>query len=114
VSYVYRHVDIIRVLDGDTVELDIDLGNKTRWRDKFRLMGIDTPERGQAGHKEATVHLIDLLGNTLSHIETHKPDKYGRWLVDLYITTKQGGTLHVNKLMVLDGHAKEYFGGKKE
>ena len=112
-SYIYRHVDIIRVVDGDTVDLEIDLGNHTRWRTRFRLMGIDTPERGKPGYREATIHLIDLLGNVIDHVETHKPDKYGRWLIDIYIPTNQGGTLHVNKLMALDGHAKEYFGGKK-
>ena len=112
-SYVYRHADVVRTLDGDTVELDIDLGNKTRWRDTFRLNGIDTPERGQPGHREATIRLIDLLSNGLARVETHKPDKYGRWLVDLYIATQQGGELHVNRLLIVDGFAKEYFGGKK-
>jgi micrococcal nuclease len=112
-SYIYRHVNIVRVIDGDTVVLDIDLGNKIRWRDSFRLNGIDTPERGQPGHKEATIHLIDLLGNTLSRVETHKPDKYGRWLVDLYIHVGQGGDVHVNQLMIVGGHAKPYFGGTK-
>jgi micrococcal nuclease len=113
VSYIYRHVEIIRVLDGDSVMLEIDLGNKVKWRDNFRLMGIDTPERGQPGHREATIRLVDLLASGLSHIETHKPDKFGRWLADLYISTMQGGELHVNRLMVVDGFAKEYFGGKK-
>jgi micrococcal nuclease len=113
-SYVYKHAQIIRVIDGDTVELEIDLGNHTRWRDHFRLYGIDTPERGQPGHKEATVHLTNLLWNSIDHVETYKPDKYGRWLVDLHIAANQGGSLLVNKLMVLDGHAKEYFGGTKE
>lgn len=113
-SFIYHNVQVLRVVDGDTVELLIDMGNKIRWQDTFRLMGIDTPERGQSGHKEATIRLIDLLANGLSHIETHKPDKYGRWLVDLYISTMQGGELHVNTLMVIDGYAKAYFGGKKE
>lgn len=110
--YEYRHVVIERVIDGDTVALEIDLGNKIHWRDSFRLMGIDTPERGQPGYVEACNYLKRLLLMPLSHVETHKPDKFGRWLVDLYLDT-DGGVLHANKLMVVEGHAKEYFGGKK-
>lgn len=48
----------------------------------------------------------------LSHVQTHKPDKFGRWLVDLWVDI-DGGTLHVNRMMATDGHAKEYFGGRK-
>jgi len=113
VSYVYHHVDIVRVIDGDSVVLDVDMGNKMRWQDNFRLMGIDAPERGQDGHREATVHLIDLLGTTLSHIETHKADKFGRWLVTLYVPGQHCGEINVNERMVSDGHAKPYFGGRK-
>lgn len=111
-SYIYRHVLIERIIDGDTVALEIDLGNKIKWRDTFRLMGIDTPERGQPGYLEATEHLRRLLLLPLSRIETHKPDKFGRWLVDLYLDT-DGGDLHVNRLMIVDGHSREYFGGAK-
>lgn len=112
-SYVYHHVEIIRVIDGDSAVLEIDLGNKVKWRDNFRLNGIDAPERGQPGHREAMLHLINLLGTELSRVETHKPDKYGRWLVDLYVPGARGGELHANALMVADGHAREYFGGAK-
>ena len=113
-SYVYHHVEIIRVIDGDSVVLEIDLGNKVKWRDNFRLKGIDTPERGQPGHREAMLHLINLLGTELSRVETHKPDKYGRWLVDLYVPAERSGDLHINSLMLADGFAKPYSGGKKE
>lgn len=111
-SFIYHHVSLERVIDGDTVALEIDLGNKIKWRDTFRLAGIDTPERGQPGWAEASQHLRRLLLLPLVRIETHKPDKYGRWLVDLHVDT-DGGDLHVNRLMVVDGHAKEYFGGAK-
>lgn len=111
-SFVYCHVAVERIIDGDTVALEIDLGNKIKWRDTFRLMGIDTPERGQPGYVDACIHLRRLLLLPLARIETHKPDKYGRWLVDLYLDT-DGGELHANRLMVVDGHAREYFGGAK-
>lgn len=112
-SYQYRHVRVERIIDGDTVALEIDLGNKIMWRDHFRLNGIDTPERGQDGHIEASNYLKRLLLLPLARVETHKPDKFGRWLADLYLDADTGGELHANRLMVIEGHAKEYFGGKK-
>jgi micrococcal nuclease len=112
-SYVYRHVTVERVIDGDTVCMVVDLGNKITWRENFRLMGIDTPERGQDGYVEATDYLKRLLLLPLARIETHKPDKFGRWLADIYLDADNGGELHVNRLMVVEGHAVEYFGGKK-
>lgn len=112
-SYVYRHAKVTRIVDGDTVELEIDLGNNIRWQDNFRLFGIDTPEKRQPGYQEAISYLNNLLSVPLTRVETHKPDKFGRWLVDIYIPTDQGGELHINTLMIVNGYAKEYFGGKK-
>ena len=111
-SYQYRHVTVERIIDGDTACMVVDMGNKITWRENFRLMGIDTPERGQPGYGEASAHLANLVSGGLARIETFKPDKYGRWLADLYIHTS-GGELLVNKLMILDGHAREYHGGAK-
>jgi micrococcal nuclease len=110
--YVYRHAKVERVIDGDSILMTIDLGNKVTWRDNFRLMGIDTPERGQPGYIEASQFLATTLENNLSRVETHKADKFGRWLVDLYIGV-DGGELHVNTLMLVEKHAVPYHGGKK-
>ena len=112
-SYIYQHVDVVRVIDGDTVGLAVDMGNKIIWTENFRLNGIDTPERGAPGFSEAKAFLEELLAATpLVRVETFKPDKYGRWLADLYIGADHGA-MQVNRLMILQGHAKEYFGGKK-
>lgn len=111
-SYVYQHVKVLRVIDGDTVELSVDLGAHIVWRDSFRLAGIDTPERGQPMYHEATEYLSKLLLVGLSKIETIRPDKYGRYLVRLWIPVS-GGDLCVNDVMVTEGFAKEYWGGAK-
>lgn len=111
-SYVYRHVKVIRVIDGDTVALSVDMGNKITWTENFRLNGIDTPERNQPGYNDATTFLIQLLKDGVSRIETFKPDKFGRWLVDIYAPVS-GGELLVNSKMIEQGHAKPYFGGTK-
>lgn len=111
-TYQYHHAEVIRVIDGDTVELAIDLGNSIRWKGNFRLFGIDTPERGRPGFHEATAYLASLLASGLARVETHKPDKYGRWLVDLYVWVDHG-ELYVNRMMVVEGHAVEYSGGAR-
>ena len=111
-SYIYQHVKSVRVIDGDTVELAIDLGNRVTWQENFRLNGIDTPERGQPGFHAATDALFAFLQNGIARVETFKPDKYGRWLVDIYIPV-DGGELLVNKTMVVVGYAVSYDGGKK-
>jgi len=111
-TYEYRHVGVVHVVDGDTVKLIVDMGNKIRWTENFRLFGIDTPERGQVNHDEATDYLNKLLSNGVTRIVTYKPDKYGRWLVDIWVAI-DGGELHANHAMVVEGFAKEYFGGKK-
>jgi micrococcal nuclease len=111
-SYIYQHVSIERVVDGDTVAMTVDLGNKITWRENFRLMGIDTPERGQPGYVEASSRLTELIALGVSRIETFKPDKYGRWLADIWVAADHGELL-INHLMVVEGHARAYFGGKK-
>lgn len=112
-SYQYQHATVERVIDGDSVILEIDLGNKITWRENFRLMGIDSPERGAPGYIEAGDYLKRLLLMPLARVETHKPDKFGRWLVDLYLDADSGGELHANRLMIVEGHALEYHGGKR-
>lgn len=112
-TFRYYNVKVNRVVDGDTVHLDIDMGNNTHWTDTFRLYGIDTPERGKAGYNEATNYLKSCC-EKLSFIETYKQDKYGRWLVDLYMDTESSGIQNINKSMISLNLAKPYFGGTKE
>ncbi len=108
----YDHIELARVIDGDTLELDIDMGNNIRWLAKFRLYGIDTPEMhgttAQAG-QAARAALTEILAvSGIDYIETHKPDKYGRWLA----TVVCGGK-NLSGEMVARGLAKQYFGGRK-
>jgi micrococcal nuclease len=94
-----------RVIDGDTVEAIVDLGFGVRRKDKFRLYGIDTPERGHSGWLEATERLKELIVNTqMLCVQTikDKSDKYGRYLAIL-IDGSTGRSL--NDVMVAEGHA---------
>ena len=111
-SYIYRHVTVVKIIDGDTVSLSVDMGNKITWKENFRLQGVDTPERGQPRYAEAIEFLTEMLNLGISKIETYKPDKYGRWLADIYVPVT-GGEQLVNAQLVTAGLAKAYFGGKK-
>ena len=99
-----------RVVDGDTVDLTVDYGFRTYASNRFRLYGIDTPERGQPRWADATAHLAALMpvGSQVV-IRSYKPtlhpksDSFGRWLVDIY-----AGEIHVNKAMLDSGLAVVY------
>ena len=85
--YTYR-AKLIRCVDGDTADIDIDLGFHLTARIRGRLLGVDTPERGKPDYKKATAMLENLIllqvdkeGYFIVH--TEKTGKYGRWLVDI-------------------------------
>ena len=112
-----RRARIVRLVDGDTVDVDIDLGMAITTRQRLRLFGINTPEvRGpnkQAGY-DATSHLAGLLvefacddGEWDIVVKTHrdKKGKYGRYLADLIGEDQDGNPTNLNERMVTDGHA---------
>jgi micrococcal nuclease len=105
-----------RVVDGDTVWLDVDLGFGIHTNSDFRLYGINTPEvigatRTAGLASKAELERLLTLGSL--RIETHKADesdKYGRWLANLYVKQKDGTELNINDLLVKGSFAKPYFG----
>lgn len=106
--YRYR-VSLDRVVDGDTVDLWVDLGFRARMKVRFRLADIDAPEmRGethQAGieSKNRLRSLIIAAGDGLT-VATEKTGKWGRWLATLY--DADGNSL--NQRMIDEGHAQPY------
>lgn len=109
-DYNYQAI-ILRWVDGDTVDLKIDLGFHMTVTDRFRLAGIDTPERGKPGYFEAIerVNKIAPVGSTVE-VETFKPvqDKYGRYLAHLYV-----GPNSISNMLIAEKLAVYYDGGKK-
>lgn len=107
----YR-AEVVRWIDGDTVELIVDVGFKMAMRDHFRLMGVDTPERGRPGAAEATARVRELApGGAQVTVATHAKDKYGRWLAEVFTASAQES---VNVTLIDEGLAKPYFGGTKD
>jgi len=106
---------VIDVYDGDSCTILIDLGFNLTLKEKCRLYGIDTPElrsnnlQEKELAKKARDYLKELVLNKTVTIETHKEGKYGRYLVNLYI-----GNILINDMLVAEGYAKPYYGGKRE
>ena len=114
--YTYFVSKIDRVVDGDTVDVIIDLGFNLTKKERVRLAGIDTPEsrtrdlEEKAMGLEAKDHLVDLLEHSERLIvKTEKDGKYGRMLGTIWC-----GVMNINEEMVSRGYAWEYDGGKKE
>jgi micrococcal nuclease len=99
----FDHVSVVRVVDGDTCDLVVDLGFSVKTQQRFRLARINTPERGQPGYAEATAELQRLLAGRGLTIEVRGQDKYGRWLVEIF-----AGGANVNDAMLAAGMAKAY------
>lgn len=110
--YEYR-MEVVSIVDGDTIHAAIDLGFDQWCNKTLRLYGINAPERGTPEGKESLLHLVELLtkDDNLTYrpcvIWTHKDkrEKYGRYLATIF--TDQNGT-SVNESMVRDGFAVEY------
>ncbi len=88
-SWTYDNVKLIRVVDGDTVDLEVDLGFRLKTIHRFRLRGYNAPEaRGPEFHlgQAAKLRLDEVLEMAMGiRITTHKADSFGRWLCDVEI-----------------------------
>ena len=107
--YEYQ-ATVTNVVDGDTIEVAIDLGFHVTIHERVRIYGVDTPERGQPGWAEATAFTTALVtGKTLTANTVKGVDKYGRFLAVLH--TVDG--LEVAAAIIAAGLGVPYFGGKK-
>lgn len=109
-EYSYR-AEVIRWVDGDTVDVVIDLGFHTFSHQRLRLHGIDTPERGQPNYAQARELAEHYAApGTFVVAETFKtPEKYGRFLARLYV----GAAVCINDVLVEKGLARIYSGGAR-
>ncbi len=114
-DYSYR-ATLVRILDGDSIVCDIDLGFYMTARMPVRLAHINAKERNEIGGKEATEHLKVLLGDGALLLRTYKPkDKFGRYLAEVFVKCNQIDRLdmNINQQMIEDGFAIAYEGGKR-
>ena len=120
-------VVLLKCVDGDTVDVDIDLGFGIWLKDeRVRIMGIDTPESRTSDKVEkvfgtaAKNRLKELLehGGKLITTEDKSGEdmkgKFGRILGDFYVERYEGKREKVTDIMIEEGHCVAYFGGSKE
>ena len=130
-QYIYNS-EVVRVVDGDTIIANVDVGFDMWKRCNIRLYGINTPEtrtrdlEEKAMGYEAKDRLIKLLEENENKfiLESKGLDKYGRSLgviwtgyheVETYEGISGDRPVHVsiNDILVMEGLAEEYFGGKR-
>ena len=120
--YEYKAI-VRRVVDGDTVDVTLDLGFDILYNNRIRLHGIDAPESRTSDQEEKErglaakdrVKELCPVGSTVM-IKTTKDGrgKFGRILGEILITGNEPNQFEsVNKILLKEGHAVKYFGGKK-
>jgi micrococcal nuclease len=124
--YNFRVTEINKVLDGDTIDVTIDLGFDLYKKERVRIAGVDTPEKRTRDLEEkelgidATNWLKKKLEDTIAgegdeltiRTELHGGvGKYGRLLGWLYINEDE---LSLNEQMITEGYAWAYDGGTKQ
>jgi micrococcal nuclease len=125
--YEYKAV-VNRVVDGDTIDVTIDLGFSVWKKMRVRMEGINTPESRTRDKEEkkrglaAKARLVEILefNNNNCVLKVSGVGKYGRALAIVLVDTlsptngSDGITLiDVNKQLIKEGHAIEYHGGKR-
>ena len=123
--YNFRVVEINRVLDGDTIDVTIDLGFDLFKKERVRVAGVDTPEKRTRDLEEKAlgIEATNWLKEKLEGAVVGDDDlvirtelvggvgKYGRLLGWLYIGD---GDLSLNEAMIEEGYAWAYDGGTKQ
>ena len=123
--YNFRVTKINRVVDGDTIDVTIDLGFDLYKKERVRVAGVDTPEKRTRNleEKELGIHATNWLKEKLDGAISGDDDlvirtelvggvgKYGRLLGWLYIGDSE---LSLNEQMITEGYAWAYDGGTKQ
>jgi micrococcal nuclease len=121
--YTYK-MSPLKVVDGDTIDAEIDLGFDVKIKKRIRFMGINAPEsrtkdleekaRGLAA-KDRVKALLEGCDNI--QLKSHGVGKFGRCLGEIMLDMVDGQEkltlVSLNELLINEGHATEYHGGKR-
>ena len=118
--YQYFVKEVKNVVDGDTIDVIIDLGFDILFQSRVRLAGIDTPESRTTDKTEKVLgleskdylkkHLKDAKSVVIKTEKMNSSEKYGRILGWIYVN---GDTESLNDKMINDGYAWGYLGETK-
>ena len=132
--------ELIKVVDGDTIDAYIDLGFKVKWKARVRYMGLDTWESRTRDLEEKAKGLLakarnnELLEQGIFKLRSFGTGKYGRVLGEIFVAPdfvgdhiqecisnpeskidlSSDGWVSVNDILMEEGHAYEYDGGTKK
>ena len=125
--------ELIKVLDGDTIDCYIDLGFNLKTKKRIRYMGIDTWESRTRDLDEKKKGLAakarnkELLEGGVFKLVSHGTGKFGRVLGEIFVSPDavgheisenvdktSDGLVSINDILINEGHAYEYDGGKKK
>ena len=121
--YTYK-ISPLKIVDGDTIDAEIDLGFDIKVKKRIRFMGINAPEsrtrdleekaKGLAA-KDRVKALLDGCNNI--QLKSHGIGKFGRCLGEIFLDKVDGQEkitlVSLNELLINEGHAIEYHGGKR-
>lgn len=106
-DFTYSGV-VTNVVDGDTIDAIMDLGFNISHKARMRLNSVNAPEmKGDSKERALIVKkfLEDKLYNKKVFLVSHKKDKYGRWLVTIYVDTLDKS---LNQELIDNGMAEKY------
>jgi micrococcal nuclease len=133
-SYEYNGT-LVKVLDGDTIDCYIDLGFDLKIKKRIRYMGIDTWESRTRDLDEKKKGLAakarnkELLEAGIFKIVSYGTGKFGRVLGEIFVSPdavgenavidesvdrNKDGLVSINDILIAEGHAYDYHGGKKK
>lgn len=108
----------VRVIDGDTYEMDVDLGFYVGYKTSIRIRGVDTPEthntpaeseEHKAGLK-AKARVMQLIEGKQVILKTEKLKRtFERWVADVYFTGADGKEYSIAEIIVQEGLTKQAF-----
>ena len=111
--YEYK-AEITRVVDGDTLDLTVDLGFRMYARIRVRLARIDTWEiRGDEYEKgilarKSVRGLVNQYGSSVRVVTGKDTGKYGRWIGDIWFEDGEGGEINLTEWLLAEGHGVPY------
>lgn len=113
-SYVYR-ATVVNVVDGDTIDVDLDVGCHVKLRKRLRFLQVDTWEmRGEERDKgklaKQYVEQQIQQANNQVFVQTvmDSEGKYGRLLAWVWIKQKDDSIINLNEQLVIEGHGVQY------
>ena len=120
-SFTYK-AKCTRVIDGDTIDATIDLGFNVLKKIRIRFYGLDTwesrtrdlEEKKKGLEAKKRVESLLEMSNMDFTLVSHGVGKYGRCLGEIFVYDDMDIEFNVNEILITEGHAKEYYGEKKQ